>query len=453
MCSQHVLHWFLIALNPCSFYSFIEFHNSQDCHTRAWEKVADYIDANLKVFSSKMVDAEPVLMPAVRSWIRSQAVEHGNSHEDHSVIMIMNCPTAGILSGLHKSFITNFITNVLADFPLNGLCLLVHSNRASQNEGRTDQGLVTFCYLIDKSRRKLNLELWLVMLVMLVMITLCSKMSLKMPKVLLPNCHLQDHCSKEGGRWWRWWSCGWKSQKGWGLCWWLRGGWQWEGDAWYRCARCQVQDGDTRWLNSEHWCFLMFSSHTFGEENLRHLGCPKRLQKIMCHCTLQFKTGAQVWILEKTILRTQFALKERNLKIRNVTWIFSPVSQLKLWVNFLVWKKSSLNSHGFCLELAWLCVMCSCVLHRTRCMEKGMATSLVSLSCQRIPETCSVARVDSRREPSWMWTCCSGRRCTSRRLVIDILHSMVILVGIPLLIFQYFLPEIITRKIKMIFDI
>lgn len=139
-----------IALNPWSFYSLL-ISNSQDCHTRAWECVSEYIDANLKIYSSKMMEAEPVLMPAVRSWIRSQAVEHGNSPEDHGVIMIMNCPTAGILSGLHKSFITNFITNVLADFPLNGLCILVHSNRASQNEGRTNQGLVTFCYLINNN--------------------------------------------------------------------------------------------------------------------------------------------------------------------------------------------------------------------------------------------------------------------------------------------------------------
>ena len=144
MCAPNMCATF-IGNRPETFeFPFLIISNSQDCHTRAWECVSDYIDANLKVYSSKMMEAEPVLMPAVRSWIRSQAVERGNSTEDHAVIMIMNCPTAGILSGLHKSFITNFITNVLADFPLNGICLLVHPNRASQGEGRTNQGFVIF---------------------------------------------------------------------------------------------------------------------------------------------------------------------------------------------------------------------------------------------------------------------------------------------------------------------
>ena len=83
------------------------------------------------------MDAEPVLMPAVRSWVRQQVVENGNSTEDICIVMVCNCPTAGILTSLQKSFITNFVTNLVADFPLNACCLLVHPNRAGQSEGRT----------------------------------------------------------------------------------------------------------------------------------------------------------------------------------------------------------------------------------------------------------------------------------------------------------------------------
>ena len=110
----------------------------QECHERAWNSVAEFIDSNLKMFScSKMMDAEPVLMPSVRSWVRRQVMESGNGTEDICIVMVCNCPTAGILTSLQKSFITNFVTNLVADFPMNACCLLVHPNRAGQSEGRT----------------------------------------------------------------------------------------------------------------------------------------------------------------------------------------------------------------------------------------------------------------------------------------------------------------------------
>lgn len=109
----------------------------QECHDRAWNSVGDFLEAKLTMFNGKMMDAEPVLMPAVSSWIRKTKEEYSNCPEDFAVMMIMNCPTAGILTGLQKSFIQNFVTNVIADWPLNACCLLVHPNRAGQSEGRS----------------------------------------------------------------------------------------------------------------------------------------------------------------------------------------------------------------------------------------------------------------------------------------------------------------------------
>ncbi|CAK9110309.1 unnamed protein product [Durusdinium trenchii] len=109
----------------------------EECHNRAWEAIQEYMDSHLKTFSGKMMDGEPVIMPQVRSWARSIAMDLSSSTEDHCVIMLMSCPTAGILTGLQKSFINTFVCNLIADFPLNSCCLLVHPNRAGQSDTRT----------------------------------------------------------------------------------------------------------------------------------------------------------------------------------------------------------------------------------------------------------------------------------------------------------------------------
>lgn len=94
----------------------------------------------MRMFNGRMMDAEPVLMPAVRSWVRSIVDEHSTGADDVCILMICNCPTAGILTSLQKSFITNFVTNLVADFPQSACCLLVHPNRAGHTEARTCVG-------------------------------------------------------------------------------------------------------------------------------------------------------------------------------------------------------------------------------------------------------------------------------------------------------------------------
>ena len=84
-----------------------------------------------------MVDAESTTMPQVRQWIRGAANELGGAPDDHCVILMVNCPGAGILGANAKSFLISFITNCLADFPDNSLALLVHPNRANGQECRT----------------------------------------------------------------------------------------------------------------------------------------------------------------------------------------------------------------------------------------------------------------------------------------------------------------------------
>ncbi|CAK9097187.1 unnamed protein product [Durusdinium trenchii] len=57
--------------------------------------------------------------------------------EDHAVILWLNCPALGVISAGRMSFILNYISNVLSDFPLNSICFVVHPNRAGHTDGRS----------------------------------------------------------------------------------------------------------------------------------------------------------------------------------------------------------------------------------------------------------------------------------------------------------------------------
>ena len=90
----------------------------------------------LASFPGKVSDFESTVMPSVRSWLKDAAMEEGLSTDSHVAVIVCNCPAMGILSAARINYILNFITNVLADFQVNGICLLVKPNRAGQ-EGRT----------------------------------------------------------------------------------------------------------------------------------------------------------------------------------------------------------------------------------------------------------------------------------------------------------------------------
>ena len=100
--------------------------------------VGSFLKTNMTIFGGKLADAESTIMPEVRQWAKATASDVGNGPEDHMVCMMVNCPGLGIFGASAKAFLLSFITNVLADFPENGIALLVFPNRASQHEGRRD---------------------------------------------------------------------------------------------------------------------------------------------------------------------------------------------------------------------------------------------------------------------------------------------------------------------------
>ena len=123
----------------------------QDCHNRAWECVSNFITENLTQFVGKSVEAESTVMPASLAWLRDQAKELGNSPEDHGIILFLNCPAIGVISAARHSFILNYISNVLADFPLNSVCFVVHPNRAQQEGRRCMRGWNKVYFLVPGS--------------------------------------------------------------------------------------------------------------------------------------------------------------------------------------------------------------------------------------------------------------------------------------------------------------
>ena len=89
----------------------------QDCHNRAWATVGSWVEENMTIWSGKTQDAESSILPKVRSWLRNMAMQHGNSVDDHTVVLWCNCPALGILSASKTNFLLNLVANVLSDFP------------------------------------------------------------------------------------------------------------------------------------------------------------------------------------------------------------------------------------------------------------------------------------------------------------------------------------------------
>ena len=72
-------------------------------------------------------------MPACRSWLKEKALELGTSTDDHTVAVVLNMPAIGVLSAIRMSFTLSMVANIMSDFPLNGVALLVFPNRGSHD--------------------------------------------------------------------------------------------------------------------------------------------------------------------------------------------------------------------------------------------------------------------------------------------------------------------------------
>ncbi len=92
------------------------------------------MDQNLRVFTGKSASADSVVMPAVHSWIAESLndIAEVKSKNDHAIIGWLCLPTAGVIGAQKWDFFVTFVCNFLHAHPVNGIVLIVHSNRASQ---------------------------------------------------------------------------------------------------------------------------------------------------------------------------------------------------------------------------------------------------------------------------------------------------------------------------------
>ena len=111
--------------------------------------MATFLEHNVKVFVGKTTEAESTLMPASRAWVRDMANEMGNNLDDHAVVLFLNMPAFGVVGALKQSFIINYVSNLLSDWQVNGICFVVHPNRAGQ-EGRSLKGMNEFSLVSKK---------------------------------------------------------------------------------------------------------------------------------------------------------------------------------------------------------------------------------------------------------------------------------------------------------------
>lgn len=110
----------------------------------------DFIQENMNIFPSKMEHAESALLPTAKKWIRTCLDDMNcKSPDDHTIILWLNCPVVGIMSSEKYDYFLTCICNLLADWPKNSVCVIVHPNRAASLDKRTLGTNVFSCFYVS----------------------------------------------------------------------------------------------------------------------------------------------------------------------------------------------------------------------------------------------------------------------------------------------------------------
>ena len=84
------------------------------------------------IVSGRASDAESTVLPAIAGWIDRTLEDCCASGDNYSVVILLNCPTVGILGTEKKEFFVTAVTNLLNQYRRNAVALLVLPNRAGQ---------------------------------------------------------------------------------------------------------------------------------------------------------------------------------------------------------------------------------------------------------------------------------------------------------------------------------
>ena len=87
----------------------------------------------MRIFTARSGEAESTVLPTVTSWVQEafSDVPEVRSTDDHGVVLWWNMPACAVLSSSKYDFGITSISNLLAQYPRNGLALVIHPNRAS----------------------------------------------------------------------------------------------------------------------------------------------------------------------------------------------------------------------------------------------------------------------------------------------------------------------------------
>ena len=108
--------------------------------------MGDYLTSNMRIFTARAGDAESTVLPTITSYIQEafDDVPEVRSTDDHCVVLWWNMPACGVLSSAKYDYGITAISNLLAQYPRNGLAIVIHPNRASHAAAeRTPYALIS----------------------------------------------------------------------------------------------------------------------------------------------------------------------------------------------------------------------------------------------------------------------------------------------------------------------
>lgn len=91
---------------------------------------------SLRIFSGLAKEAESTVLPVIATWVDEvfNDTPECRAADDHGVFLWVNLPACGVLSVHRYEWVITAITNILATYRRNGVCIIVHPNRGQSAE-------------------------------------------------------------------------------------------------------------------------------------------------------------------------------------------------------------------------------------------------------------------------------------------------------------------------------
>ena len=90
----------------------------------------------MRLFAGLAKEAESTVMPPLATWMEEtfNDIPECKCQDDHGLVLWCNLPGSGVLSVHRYQWIITAVSNLLASYRRNGICILVHPNRGQVAE-------------------------------------------------------------------------------------------------------------------------------------------------------------------------------------------------------------------------------------------------------------------------------------------------------------------------------